>query len=134
MITRLRRILVDERGSSTIWFAVVVGALFMIAGLVADGSSKIRAARMAQLAANEAARAAGQHLTPAAIEGKLADVDPVEGASAAQDYLAQTGVSGNVSVQGRDVVITTSVPWSPRFLPIGGKAMQGTATTETIRT
>ena len=134
MIIRLRRVLVDERGSSTIWFAIVAAGLFMVAGLVADGSTKIRAARMAQLAANEAARAAGQHLTPAAIEGKIADVDPAEGASAAQDYLSQIGVSGTVTVQGRDVVITTSVPWSPRFLPIGGKDMQGTATTETVRT
>lgn len=134
MICQARALLRREDGSATLWFAVIAAALFALAGLVADGSSKASAARVAQMAANEAARAAGQHLSADAIEGNAASVDPGPAANAAEDYLAQIHVSGSVSVQGTDVVVTTSVPWSPRFLPVGSTSLTGHATTQTVRT
>lgn len=119
-----------ERGSSAaVLVATLVPALLALCGLIYDGSTKAEAGRTASLAAAEAARAAGQHLSGAAIQGQLAAVDPSAGAVAARSYLAVAGVTGTVRVTGSTITVTTSVPWKPTFntyLP--GDVLTGTAT------
>lgn len=120
----------DERGAVTIYFAVVMVALLLGVGLIADSGSKIRAGRKVTLAASEAARAASQHLQPGVVIGQDAQVDPTKGAAAARSYLRTAGVNGTVTVTGDTVRITTSMAWSPEFYGglFSGSTLTGSAT------
>lgn len=119
-----------ERGSASLWVLIGSLALFAVLGLVYDGAAKVSAARVASVSAAEAARAAGQSMTPTAITSgqPQAAVDPARGAQAARSYLAAAGVSGTVSVSGDAIRVTTAVPWRPRFIPAPGQSLTGTAT------
>lgn len=132
---RHRRAHDPERGSSAaVTVAALVPALLALCGLIYDGSTKAEAGRTASLTAAEAARAAGQHLSGAVIQGRLATVDPAAGAAAARSYLAASGVTGTVRVSGQTITVTTAVPWKPTvnvYLP--GATLTGTATAETHR-
>lgn len=122
-----------ESGAFSFYAIGVVMVLALVIGLLVDGSSKIQAINDAQSAAQEAGRAAGQNLTPDAITGRAANVDPGQAAVAAQSYLAQAGVDGSVSVSGTTITITTNKSWSPRLIPIGGGSVHGHATVDTQR-
>lgn len=125
----------DDRGDISIFVAVVVFAILAAIGLIADGSTKLRDAEQTTNAAQEAARAAGQALQPAAVEGHDDGVDPAAGVSAARAYLAQAGISGTVSVNGSTITITTEKTWHPQFLVmLGSRPVTGHATVNTIRT
>lgn len=125
----------DERGAVTIYFAAVMVALLLGVGLVSDGASKIRAGRVATLAASEAARAASQHLQPGVVIGQDATVDPPKAAAAARSYLRAAGVDGTVAVTGDTVTVSTTVAWTPKFYGalFPGSALHGTATAEPQR-
>lgn len=124
-----------ERGSVAIGLAIMVMVLLMTAGLVVDGTGKLRAARKAETAAAEAARAAGQALDPAGLRGGIVTVSPAPGARAARAYLRTAGVTGTVAVHGRTVNITTHTTWRPVFLGaigVGPRTMTGTASATAI--
>lgn len=125
----------DERGAVTIYFAAVMVALLLGVGLVSDGASKIRAGRVATLAASEAARAASQHLQPGIVIGQDAAVDPAKAAAAARSYLRAAGVDGTVTVTGDTVAVSTTVAWKPKFYGgvFPGSALHGNATAQPQR-
>ena len=125
-----------DRGAITMIVVVTMTGLIAMAGLVYDGSLKMRAARTATTSAAEAARAATQALTPAAITGRPSDVDASAGVRAGRAYLAAAGVDGTVSVSGDTATVHTTVPWQPQVLSIigiGPQTVTGDATARTTR-
>lgn len=123
-----------ERGSTAVFTAVLIPSLLLMGTLSYDIADKANAGRQASLTAAEAARAAGQPLTNDALTGQIANVDTSRGIAAAQAYLTAAGVNGTVTVSGRTITVTTSLPWAPvinTWLP--GTTLTGTATTTTSR-
>ncbi|MGW6564947.1 TadE/TadG family type IV pilus assembly protein [Streptomyces sp. NPDC054975] len=99
-----------DRGSMSLYFALSTLAILMVMGLLVDGGGALNAANRATSLAQEAARAAGQQLDPAqAIEGTAITIDPDAAVGAAQDYLADAGVQGNVTVTDGGQTITVAV-------------------------
>lgn len=118
-----------DRGSASAFVAVAVLALLLMAGLVVDGGSKVRAIQRADRLAGEAGRAAGQQVDIAeAIAGRRPRVAPDAAVEAARRYLAHAGVEGVVTVSEdrREVSIdvTTSVPTVFLGL-VGVQALEG---------
>ncbi|HVA61360.1 MAG TPA: pilus assembly protein TadG-related protein [Mycobacteriales bacterium] len=88
----------SERGSLTVFTAVLALALLVMAGLVIDGTGKLRAAQQADGIAEEAARAGADTLNAAGLRaGQPVAVDPAAAITAAQAYLASAGVRGTVT-------------------------------------
>ena len=125
-----------DQGAITMLVVITMTGLLAMAGLVYDGSQKMRGARIATTSAAEAARAATQALTPAAITGHPSDVDASVGVRAGRAYLAAAGVEGSVSISGDTVTVHTTVPWQPQFLGIigiGPQTVTGDASARTTR-
>jgi Flp pilus assembly protein TadG len=103
-----------ERGSLTVFTAVIAAALLVMAGLVIDGTGKLRAARQAEAIAEEAARSGADSINATAIRaGQPIAVDPTSAISAAQAYLASADVTGTATADGPDriaVTVTISRP------------------------
>ena len=111
-----------ERGSVSLFFVMVTLALLVIIGLVVDGGAQIRNRQRADTSAQEAARAAGQAVNPAAaINGDGAQIQLGTAQAAAQQYLASAGVQGNVTTTGGTTVhVHTTTTYSPAFLGVIG--------------
>jgi Flp pilus assembly protein TadG len=112
-----------DRGRVTVFVAAAMPMMLLFMALMWDASGYLRAMHRADNIANEAARAAGQAIDiPLAVTGERIVVDPAAAAVAADAYLADAGVSGEVTVSedGRQVSVTVNVPYPPRFLgPFG---------------
>ncbi|WP_432563685.1 TadE/TadG family type IV pilus assembly protein [Kineococcus sp. SYSU DK003] len=127
-----------ERGSLSLFFAVIAACLLMVIGLTYDGASKVRATQRADLAAAEAARAAGQQLAigPSVTGGNTtARLDPAAAAQAANRYLATAGITGSATTTGNTVTVTTSVPWKPTLLSmfgVGPQTIEGHASAQAV--
>lgn len=107
----------DERGQVSVFVAMLVPALMLMVGLVVDGGGKVTAIREADAAAVAAARFAGD----AAATGVVANQpQTVSAAQAARRYLAQAGVSGEVSVEGSVVQVQTTVSYQTKFVQVLG--------------
>jgi hypothetical protein len=91
----------DDRGSVSLWVAVITAAVLVTLVLIVDGGAKIRAGNRADIAAAEAARAAvlaaGPRPAGTSIEARLA-------VAAAKAYLAKDGVQGSAQIVGPDRV------------------------------
>lgn len=124
----------DERGSISLYVTVMAVGLLLLGCLAFDSSARVRAAKQASYAAAEAARAATQALSADAIAGHEAQIDPSRAATAARAYLAAAGISGNVTVSGPNVTITTSVDWAPVFIPVSPATLHGHSSARIIRT
>lgn len=81
-----------DRGSVTLWVAVTMAGILAVAGLVADGSAKIRAGERADIVAGEAARAASYASGPDQQSRTAA------AAAAARAILSRSGLAGSVVV------------------------------------
>lgn len=117
--------------------ALLIPAVMLVIGLVVDGGGYLRAAREATTVAQEAARAAGQRLTPEAINGQASSVDPIDGADAARSFLRSAGVPGSVIISGETITVTTTTTWQTTVLALFGKpggTAAGSATVTTVRT
>lgn len=112
----------DERGQITVFVAVFVVALLVVAGLVIDGGGLLAAKRRAISEAEGAARAGVQALAPAALHRGQALPDPAGATAAAEAYLAKTGHEGAVVVDGEVVRVTVSFRQPMLVLGIGGLA------------
>jgi len=114
-----------DRGSVSLWVAVMAAAILITLVLVVDGGAKIRAGNRADLAAAEAARsaviAAGPRPDGAVSQTRL-------GAAAAQEYLAKAGLQGSVVVLGPGRV-QVSVQARDRG-PISGRTFTVTRTAQ----
>lgn len=114
-----------DAGSVSLLLAVFVLGLFAAAGLVVDGGGRVRAVQHADDVAAEAARAAAQAVSPAAVQGRstgldTGGLDSASAAAAARAYLQDAGVQGQVSVSGGRVQVNTSVVYTPVLLSAAG--------------
>jgi Flp pilus assembly protein TadG len=109
-----------EQGSVTLLVAVLGVALLIAIGLVVDGGQHISATHLADNAAGEAARAAGQQITGAAVVGAPPEADTARAARAARTYLDAADVAGTVTVSGSEITITTTVDRHPILLSLAG--------------
>lgn len=122
-----------DRAASTLWFTIFAFAFLMFTGLVVDYGGTVAAKHRAQIAADEAARSAGQSVvTPLGMRGIGVAVDPVGAQGAAQRYLAQANVRGSVQpIAPRVLMVTTTETYDPKILSIigmGTRHVTGTAT------
>jgi Flp pilus assembly protein TadG len=99
-----------ERGSVTVFTAVIAFVLLLCAGLMVDGGAKIQAYREAYATAEEASRAgAGQMNTARAYTGGRLEIDTAQARAAARAYLSAAGHTGTVSATGNQVTVTVTV-------------------------
>jgi Flp pilus assembly protein TadG len=127
-----------ERGSASLFYAVLALAFFMVIGLVVDGAGAIKATQQADQIAAQAARQAGQQLDATSlIQGtKAVTVDPVAARVAAEKYIAAAGATGAVSVSGDKIRITVQTQYHPLFLSavgIGSLTADGSAEISSTR-
>ncbi|MFV0406532.1 MAG: hypothetical protein ACK5LN_06880 [Propioniciclava sp.] len=109
----------DDRGQAlSSFFAVVMVALFLTAGLVIDGGAKSAASRVAHGAAAEAARAAVDAGARARAGGRPVDLGAVQ--AAGRDVLTVRGVEGAVTVRAGRVKVTTAKTVDTLFLGLVG--------------
>jgi Flp pilus assembly protein TadG len=97
MLQRLRFNGGADRGSVSLWMAVMAAAVLVTLVLIVDGGAKIRAGNRADIAAAEAARAAviaaGPRPGNSGAQARLA-------VGAATSYLAKAGVQGSAVILG----------------------------------
>ncbi len=135
-IHHLRR--AGERGSVSIWLATASFVMIILVGLAVDLSGQVHAQQHARDVAAQAARAGGQQLqAPKAIRGQGAYANSSQAAAAASSYLAASGLTGNVSIQGGNtVVVTTTERYPTKFLGIIGlnsMTVKGQAESRVVR-
>ena len=123
----------SERGSFTLLIAVLGIALLVAIGLVVDGGRYITAAQLADNAAGEAGRAAGQQITAQAVTGHAPQADPSRAVQAAQSYLSAVGVDGTVTAAGDEITITTTVRRTPVLLTVAAVSSITATGTATVR-
>ena len=126
----------SERGSISVFLAVLVPGLLLIIGLAVDGGAKVAATQRANAIADEAARAGGQALdVSAALTGQVR-VDPAAAVAAAQDYLSRNGVQGTVTVVDADTLqVSTTITEPTTFLGLIGiftLTVEGTGTADLV--
>jgi Flp pilus assembly protein TadG len=111
----------DERGQVTLFVVLATAALLVLSGLVVDGGYILAARRRAIDEADGAARAGVQALALGAYRssGEVA-LDPDAAAAAARDFLAATGHTGTVSVDGDQVAVSVSFAQPTALLGIIG--------------
>jgi len=136
-IARLRgRLGEREAGMVTAFVVIFTVALLVMAGLVLDGglalSAKVRAIDDAQAAARAGAQAINIPLYRATGQVTL---NPTEASADAEQYLAQAGQSGTVTVNGDQVTVTITVTQRTQLLSLAGidhlsVSGSGTATAE----
>jgi len=119
----------SERGIATVWSVVVVGACFLMIGLVLDGGVILRARSEAFSLAGAAARVGAQELeSDAAAQGAVV-LDPVGARAAALEYLRQRGASGDVTVLGDEVTVTVTLTTELQMLRVAsGRSVEVSAT------
>ena len=97
VLGRTRLAATAERGSVSLWFAVIAAALLLTLVLIVDGGAKIQAGNRADIAAAEAARAAvlaaGPRPGGTSAQARL-------GVAAAKASLAKDGVQGSAQIVG----------------------------------
>ena len=118
---RLRRRHRDEEGMVTAFVVVFTFALLLLAGLVIDGGLTLAARVQAIDEAQAAARAGAEAINIPLFRstGQIV-LDPAQANQAAESYLAATGHTGTVQVNGDDVDVTVSITQPMQILGIGG--------------
>jgi hypothetical protein len=118
---RLRSRLRDEEGMVTAFVVIFTFALLLLAGLVIDGGLTLAARVQAINEAQAAARAGAQAINlPLFRSTGQVVLDPSQARQAAESYLAATGHTGTVQVNGDDVEVTVSITQPMQILGIGG--------------
>lgn len=112
-----------DRGRVSIMLAIAFGGLIAVIGVAADIPGQHRAVIYADSVAAEAARAAGQavDIDHTAAQGEHR-IDPDAAVQAADAYLTQAGVDGEVVLDGDLTRITVTVEHihQPRILGLFG--------------
>ena len=126
-----------EDGIFTLFTALIVAAFLILAGLAVDGGYVLAARRRAIDEANGAARAGAEALAPSAYRssGDLV-LDPDAAAAAAQGFLAATGHSGTITIDGNEVLVTLNFdqPMSLlRIIGIDSVNVQGRGQARSVR-
>lgn len=108
----------DQRGMS-LSTLVVAGtfAILLVAGLVVDGGQRVRAARFAEAAAADAARAGADAYATGSLAGAP---EPARAIEAARRHLADAHAAGTVTVGTGSVVVRASSTQPTVFLSVIG--------------
>ncbi len=118
---RLSRAGNDESGIVTAFVVIFTLALLAMAGLVLDGglalAAKVQAIDDAQAAARAGAQAIDIPLYRST--GEIA-LDPTEAVSDAKRFLAASGHTGTVAVEGEKVTVTVRITQPTQILSIVG--------------
>ena len=111
----------DEAGTVTAFVVIFSFALLLLAGLVIDGGLTL-AARIQAIDEAQAAARAGAQAVDIALFRSTGEVvlDAAQAKGDAQLYLAATGHSGTVQVNGNQVDVTVSITQPMQILGIGG--------------
>ena len=129
-----------DRGSISVWMAIVVIVVVGFVGLTTDGSGQLRALSRAEHVAAEAARAGGQgiDLNKAIIGGPIV-LDPQLARADAVAYLRAAGAAPSstvtVSADLRHVTVVAVITYQPQFLGafgIGVRPVTATITADVI--
>lgn len=108
-----------ETGSVSALVAVVALGLVMVAGLAYDGGQIIAAQATARDLASNAARAGAQEIDLNELRATgTAVLDPPRAAAAAEGYLARTGHTGRMVVEGAEITVSVDVHQPMRILPL----------------
>ncbi|MEV4575073.1 pilus assembly protein TadG-related protein [Nonomuraea jabiensis] len=123
-----------ERGSVTVFTAVIAFVLLLCAGLMVDGGAKIQAYREAYAVAEEAARAgAGQmNISHAYTNGRF-EIDTNQALTAARSYLSTAGHTGTISTSGNQVRVTVTVSRPTTLISLIGIGTVSATATATAR-
>ncbi|MFV2196719.1 pilus assembly protein TadG-related protein [Nocardiopsis sp. LOL_012] len=115
----MRRTSSDD-GQATAFVVVMMAAFVLCLGLVLDGGGLLRSHTQAMSFAQEAARVGTQQIDWAAYREGTSSVrlDGGAAAAAAQDFLADSGATGTVTVDGDTVTVTARVPYTFTLLPL----------------
>ncbi|MBB5494685.1 pilus assembly protein TadG-related protein [Nocardiopsis metallicus] len=121
-----------DEGQLTLFFAIAVVGLLLVAGLVLDGGAQLRAAQRAQAIAEEAARAGAQAVdVDALMRGEATRLDPQQARTAATAYLNTSGATGSASAGTETVSVEATLTEPTLFLSligIGELSASGSAT------
>lgn len=110
----------DERGSISVFAAVVALAMVLVAGLVLDGGRLLAARRQADDIAANAARAGAQEIDETSLRSGGATVDPVAGGDAVSVHLATTPATGTARIAGDTVTVDVRLVVPMVLLGIAG--------------
>jgi Flp pilus assembly protein TadG len=101
-----------DRGSISLYFAIITIAALVMAGLVIDGGAALSTRERAADLATQAARAGAGALTPTSLRGLPTGLqaDPAAATRAAEAILTDGGATGQVTVSGATVTVTADVP------------------------
>jgi Flp pilus assembly protein TadG len=125
-VNRLRRRAAALRrrpqdGIAAIAAVMLTVTLLLVIGLVLDGGLALSGKSTAMDEAQEAARAGAQALNMAAFRATgTAVLDPQAASAAAEAYLASTGDSGTVQVDGETVTVTVTHVQHTQLLSLAG--------------
>ena len=129
----------DERGSVTLWALLATIVFTLIVGISVDLNGQIRAKQRATDVAAQAVRVAGQRVNPTTLMSgpPVATIDASLAKTAAQQVIAQAGMTGTVTITGGvRITVTTTARYEPLFLStlgIGALTVTGDATGRLVR-
>ncbi|MDG4859286.1 hypothetical protein P8605_14150 [Streptomyces sp. T-3] len=123
---RRRTAAAGDDGFTAVFWAIVGLSFMMLLALLVDGSGVLRAKGHADDLAAQAARVAGQQIDAGqAIPGDAVVVDPDTAQQAAEQFLAQAGAHGTVTVSGDGQQITVQVTARYDFLLLSAVGYDG---------
>lgn len=117
-----------DRGSVTAMVAILALSFVLVAGLAVDGGRKLAMIGTAKDLADDAARAAAQHVdVDAWRETGDAILDPAEAEAAARQHLSARGFSAvDVTVSGDVAEVTVTLRRGAVILPVGEMTVTAT--------
>lgn len=125
-MTRPRRR--GDEGQVTAFVVTITAALALLFALVYEGGNALTERSRALSLAQEAARAGAQQLDLAAYRaGQPASLNAADAEQAALAFLDNAGASGTASVDGDTVTVTATINYQFVMLPLGTRALSGTA-------
>jgi Flp pilus assembly protein TadG len=97
-----------DRGSISLYFAIITLAALVMAGLVIDGGAALATRERAADLATQAARAGASALSPTSLRGLPTglQINPGAARSAAEAVLTDGGATGQVTITGATVTVT----------------------------
>ena len=111
----------DERGAAAVWTLIItVTAFTALVGLVGGGGELINDRVEAKRVAEQAARGGADALSASAVRSGRDDVDRGEAIARANAVLRASGWSGEVRINGKEVVVTATGTRSPQLLGLLG--------------
>lgn len=121
-----------DRGSVSLWMVTGAFVMIVLVGVAVDLTGQVRAQQEAHAIAQQAARAGGQQIEASGgMRGTGAHANIALAVNSAQGHLANSGVSGGVTVEGGTrIVVTANDTYQTKFLSIigiGGMPVTGSA-------